>query len=320
MCRGDFDEGSLVVGSIRSVSSGKTQLLEPEHLIGRAPTSALCLPHRYVSAQHATIRWSGAGWDLRDLGSRNGTFLDGSRLKPGEEYPIRVGAKMAFGKIVEEQWELVDASAPHVMAVPVDGGDPVLLDGDLLALPSNEDPRATIYRSPDGAWVLEQPDDSAIPIINMQTFDVEGRVWRFCCTESTRTTSLAVMQAEPEVRNVQLSFAVSADEEHVQLQMTFAGKTVDMGARNHNYLLLTLARRRLAEAAEGLPETACGWIHHDELAHDPTMAPPQLNIDVFRIRRQFSALGVLDAANIVERRPRTRQLRVGTGLISIVKL
>src|SRR5580658_576262 len=133
------------MGSIRNLLSGKTQLLEPDYLIGRAPTSALRPSHRYVSAQHAAIRWNGSEWELRDLGSRNGTFLDGLRLKPGKEYPIRAGAKIAFGKLLEEQWELMDASGPDVMAVPVDGGDPVLLDGDLLALPSNDDPRVTIY-------------------------------------------------------------------------------------------------------------------------------------------------------------------------------
>jgi hypothetical protein len=50
------------------------------------------------------------------------------------------------------------------------------------------------------------------------------------------------------------------------------------------------------------------------------MAPPQLNIDVFRIRKQFSLLGVIDAASIVERRPGTHQLRIGTGAITITKL
>jgi hypothetical protein len=48
--------------------------------------------------------------------------------------------------------------------------------------------------------------------------------------------------------------------------------------------------------------------------------PPHLNLDVLRIRKQFSALGVVDAANIIERRPRTRQLRIGVSRISIVSL
>jgi hypothetical protein len=308
------------MGSLREATSGRMHLLEPEHVVGRAPSCALRLDHKYVSAQHATLRWTGNHWELKDLGSRNGTFLDGTRLKPGDEHPLRAGSKIAFGKALDEQWELADAAPPTVMAVPLDGGDPALLEGDLLALPSNDDPRATIYRSVEGTWVLEQPDDSTSPITHLQTFDVAGRVWRFSCSETIRTTSLAASPADLEVRHLQLSFAVSRDEEHVQLHVTSAGQTFDLGARAHNYLLLTLARRRIADVAEGLAETTCGWIYQEDLAHDPTMAPPQLNIDVFRIRKHFASLGVVDAANIVERRPRTRQLRIGTGYISITQL
>jgi hypothetical protein len=308
------------MGTIRDLSSGKVQLLElPEHGIGRAPSSSLCLPERYVSAQHAVIRWNGSQWELRDLGSRNGTFLDGNRLKPSEEYPLRVGSRMAFGHVADA-WELADDAAPDVMAVPLDGSQPVLLDGDLLVLPSNDDPRVTIYRDANGAWVLEQPNELILPIGNLQTFEVDRRTWRFCCNENVRTTSLGLPPEELEVRRIQLSFLVSRDEEHVQLHMTCGASSFDMGARSHNYLLLTLARRRLADAADRIDEASCGWIHQDDIAHDPTMAPPQLNIDVCRIRKQFAAVGIVDAANIIERRPRARQLRIGTGILSVTQL
>jgi hypothetical protein len=306
------------MGTLRNISTGRTRLLEPEHLIGRAPSCALHISERYVSTQHALLRWTGIRWELKDLGSRNGTFLDGNRLQPAEEAVLHPGSRIAFGK-PEQAWELIDDDAPRVMVVPVDAGEPVLLEGELLALPSGEEPLVTIYRS-DGSWLLEQADESTTPITNLQTFEVAGRVWRFCCAEGTTKTTFADASFGLEVKYLQLSFSVSADEEHVHLQMSCGGKTVDMAARAHNYLLLTLARRRLDDAASGQPETACGWIFQDDFAHDPMMAPPQLNIDVFRIRRQFAAAGVLDAANIIERRPRTRQLRVGTGRISVVKL
>jgi hypothetical protein len=308
------------MGSLRETSTGRIVLLEPEHQIGRAPSCALRLEKRYVSALHAALRWSGSRWELRDHGSRNGTFLHGTRLQPGEQHTVRVGATVSFGKPDEELWELTDESGPTVMAVPVGGGAPVLIDGELLALPSNDDPRATIYRTTEGTWVLEQPDDSTTTITNLQTFEIAGRIWRFCCSESIRTTSIAVGSSDIEVKHLQLAFAVSRDEEHVELQAMSLGKTFALGARTHNYLLLTLARRRLSDAAEGLPETSCGWVYMEDLAHDPSMAAPQLNIDVFRIRKQFASLGVVDAANIVERRPRTRQLRIGTGLISVSQL
>jgi hypothetical protein len=299
-------------------SSGRRRVLEAEHLVGRGPTSGLVIGERYVSARHAILRFVGDRWELRDLGSRNGTFLDGVRVRPGEEYPLSKGATVAFGK-VEQEWTLVDDAAPWAMAVPLDGGEPVGLQEDLLALPSTEDPRATIYRNPDGVWVLEQPDSIA-PVTNLETFEVAGRAFRFSCPENIAKTTLADSSSEIEVRHMTLLFSVSRDEEHVELRATCGARSFELGTRLHNYLLLTLARRRLADAAEGLPETSCGWIYQEDFPNDPSMEPQRLNLDVLRIRQQFAALGVSDAANIVERRPRTRQLRIGVNRLSVVVL
>ena len=118
-----------------------------------------------------------------------------------------------------------------------------------------------------------------------------------------------------------LAFSVSRDEEHVELLMLCKDVALEVGSRGHNYLLLTLARRRLKDAEAGLPEADCGWIDVQELSRDPTMAPPQLNIDVFRIRKRFALCSALvDAANLIERNAHTRRLRLGTGMISIVQI
>jgi hypothetical protein len=95
------------------------------------------------------------------------------------------------------------------------------------------------------------------------------------------------------------------------------GRTVDLGVRSRYHLLLTLARRRHDDAAGGVPAPACGWLCADDWPGDPGMAAPQLNLDVYRIRDQFSRAGVVDFANIIERRPLTRELRLGTANVSI---
>jgi hypothetical protein len=117
-----------------------------------------------------------------------------------------------------------------------------------------------------------------------------------------------------------LSFSVSNDEEYVSLHLISDGSDIDLGERTHNFLLLTLARRRLADTAQGLRETSCGWTYADDLAHDPSMASPRLNIDVLRIRRHLASHGVIGAIAIIERRRSTRQLRIGTARISIATL
>ena len=75
------------------------------------------LDEPYVSGVHAELRWTGAAWEIKDLGSRNGTYLDGRRLDPTVSHRIGKGSKVAFGKR-EQEWERIDASQPPVMAVP----------------------------------------------------------------------------------------------------------------------------------------------------------------------------------------------------------
>jgi FHA domain len=308
------------MAELRNLESGDFQVVEQEHIFGRAPTSSTRLVASYVSAQHASLRWTGKRWVVRDLGSRNGTYVNGERLAVGEERPTLAGMKLSFGKPTESAWEIVDDSPPSVMVVPIDGGEPVRLDGELLVVPSSDDPQVTIYRGTDRPWMIERADNATTAITNMQTFTTGLQAWRFCCPEPLGETAMATVQNDLEVRHLQLSFSVSRDEEHVSMRMTCGGRTFDLGARSHNYLLLTLARCRIADSMNGLPETSCGWMYQEDLTGGLDAGPGALNIDVYRIRQQFGALGVSDAANIIERRPRTRQLRIGTAHLSIVRL
>jgi hypothetical protein len=289
--------------------------------VGRspAPKCSLTLDVPYVSGVHAALRWSGDGWELKDLGSRNGTYVGGRRLDAGTVQRIARGSRIAFGR-AEQEWTMIDDSAPESMIVPLDGGDPLVV-GDMVALPSSQDPRATLYRAIDGSWILEEVDEPPRSIAHLQTFESAGRLWRFSHASTSRATLAASGDRaglDFRVARLSLLFQVSRDEEHVHIQASFEGRQLDLGVRRHHYLLLTLARRRLADIAERLPDSACGWIDQDELAHDPSMASPQLNGDVFRIRQQFAKLGVADAAAIIERRPRPWQLRIGTQRVSIV--
>lgn len=64
-------------------------------VLGRAPANDLVLADRRVSAAHAVLEQVGPHWCVRDLDSRNGTFVDGERvltervLEDGHE--IRLG-------------------------------------------------------------------------------------------------------------------------------------------------------------------------------------------------------------------------------------
>src|SRR4051812_18663402 len=115
------------MGRLKEIASARPLVLEVDHMVGRAQTSALWINETYVSAQHAILRFCSEHWTLRDLGSRNGTFLNGERLKASEELSLRVGDKIAFGKL-EHEWEVVSNAAPVAMVVPLDGGEPLPLE------------------------------------------------------------------------------------------------------------------------------------------------------------------------------------------------
>jgi pSer/pThr/pTyr-binding forkhead associated (FHA) protein len=54
--------------------------LSPITSIGRAKSSAIVLDDGYVSTEHALLVQRAGQWWLEDLGSRNGTLLNGVRL------------------------------------------------------------------------------------------------------------------------------------------------------------------------------------------------------------------------------------------------
>src|ERR1700722_14492167 len=63
--------------------------------IGAAPGNDLILSHPSVSARHAMIRRKLGRYQIRDLGSTNGTFLNGQRIDA--EQPLRPGDSLRFG-------------------------------------------------------------------------------------------------------------------------------------------------------------------------------------------------------------------------------
>jgi hypothetical protein len=77
--------------------------------------------------------------------------------------------------------------------------------------------------------------------------------------------------------------------------------------------LLTLARARLANAKAGESTFTAGWIDQEALLKQLHFSPERLNLDIFRARRQFGAAGFMPGAGIVERRPATKEIRIGVG-------
>jgi len=69
-----------------------------ENIVGRDDTAGVRLDDPMVSRRHARILVSGTGALIEDLGSKNGTFIEGQQIA-SEPMPLRDGIQLAFGTV-----------------------------------------------------------------------------------------------------------------------------------------------------------------------------------------------------------------------------
>jgi NADPH-dependent 2,4-dienoyl-CoA reductase/sulfur reductase-like enzyme len=68
--------------------------------IGREPNAALFINHHAVSRRHAEITHANGCFLLRDLGSRNGTFLNDNRLEPHRLHILQLHDQIRIGTVM----------------------------------------------------------------------------------------------------------------------------------------------------------------------------------------------------------------------------
>jgi hypothetical protein len=278
--------------------------LTPRALIGRSSRCCVRVEDRTVSGEHASFAWTGERWTVRDLGSRNGTRVDGSALKPGERVPVNAGSIIECGS---SRMILVSDGAPGPAVVSPAG---TILEslGNVLAVPSKDSPAISLVQSSAG-WVIEQ-SDRVTPVVDGGKLEVGSELWTILAPvdDGELVSTVQLEGAPPRFGQLTLEFVASRDEEHVELHLQPDG--LKISARTANYLLLLLARERRSDG--NLPDSDRGWVYSSDLARQMSFDLERLNVEVFRARSAFSSLSVQDAGRVIERRALTRQLRIGT--------
>ena len=91
--------GNLVVTSGR-LAGTRIPLGDNDILIGRNPECLVVLNDDFSSGRHARIFPAQNGWGVEDLGSTNGTFVNGQRIT--EAVQFEPGAELRIGRTTIE--------------------------------------------------------------------------------------------------------------------------------------------------------------------------------------------------------------------------
>ncbi|MEM7675808.1 MAG: FHA domain-containing protein, partial [Myxococcota bacterium] len=152
------------MGTLMSPSNDTNRTIPPRLLIGRSAACGLQLQDPFVSSEHAAITWTGRHWEVHDLGSRNGTYVNDARIKPGSYVRLTPGARLAFGKKGQRQWTFVEDTAPAVMAVHTESKAVREGTQDLLILPDDLNPETSIFADSQNRWWIDTGNENIRPV------------------------------------------------------------------------------------------------------------------------------------------------------------
>lgn len=301
------------MATIRNIRTGREVKLDGRSLVGRSNLAAVKLTAKRASNEHATIIWDGLQWTLRDLISRNGTWVNTAVLA-GQSWRLIQGDEITFGD-PEESWCWLDGNAPVPRATRDDGTVIEARDW-LLLLPNEDAPRASVALR-EGQWELDF-EGTTSSVADGESCSVHGVQFVLSLPTPDPASDLTRTYQGQGSAPPSICFRVSSDEEHVVIEFPTRSGACSLSARSFNYMLLVLARARVEDKRLGCRDEDAGWLYSQDLARKLNTSVENLNVDVHRARRAVGELGVMaQPANIVERRRTTGQIRLGFANITL---
>jgi hypothetical protein len=283
-------------------SASRTLPVPCRCLIGRSALADVRLTSRKGSSEHATLGWYSGRWVLRDLGSSNGTRVNGKALFPGDRVGLQLGGAIQFGDD-DELFTFADDDAPEPCAVRLGPQQTIWGAQTLLVLPTTEAPEASVFAGPDG-WRL----DTGAEVRVMECGDVAALpsgYYRLLLPEVAGSARARTAVPEFDLAELSLSFRVAPEK--ISVTLCQGARTVTVPPRACLSTLIALARIRMQSR---LPDSERGWVSSMDLADMLRYTPEKVNVDIHRLRKLFQEAGVRNAPQIVERDD-AKRLRLG---------
>jgi pSer/pThr/pTyr-binding forkhead associated (FHA) protein len=89
-------------GGDQRVRQGSSLPLKSTTRLGAGVENDIILSDPYISDRHARMTWDGSAWWIEDLGSKNGSRVDGAPCPPHVPCQVASGARLALGEMVFE--------------------------------------------------------------------------------------------------------------------------------------------------------------------------------------------------------------------------
>lgn len=140
----DQPEAMLIVG--KGLSSREPLFLtEESQILGNSTSADIPLSNPFVSRRHCRIRFHGGEFRISDLGSKNGTYVNGIPLKEEEERPLKNGdtIELAVDSVLVKFQSVSECTIVQTATVTVDrrnirvdqGSREVWIRGDQITPP-----------------------------------------------------------------------------------------------------------------------------------------------------------------------------------------
>ncbi|MEQ1570179.1 MAG: FHA domain-containing protein [Myxococcota bacterium] len=279
------DESSRYSGGmmLERVETGDFALLPAIAVVGRDPRCDLVLESEHTSTRHAELRWLADGWDLRDLGSSNGTSMDGGRVEPGTAVRPKVGSVLQFA-VPAERWKVADLGAPQPCLFDRRTGVRETAVADRMG--------ELVYDLDAERWTL-----NGVPVAHG---DPVGARVAFL---PARSVAVQTVPSRIHLDSARLRLVASPDLVRIDVHLEGETERVSFVERSWAIALYVLAQARVSDPDEG-------WLDIERLARRTGLGRKVLDVYLIRAREALVLAGVADGERIIEVRRGGRRLGV----------